>query len=299
VVYVYYQGDFINLWALWLCRLMNIPTVQEACEWWPGTASSKPFNEWIYRNIMFRWSNGAMPISREIQDRIRFLAGPDYPLCRVPVLVDPAEHSALSKEGLNGDLSGPVLFWCGMVDGYKRDVLFLIDAMAELKSNAGQNSLFCIAGPCSEGVRAELLSYASSKGIAAERIVIAGFVSETELWNYCTHADALLMPLWDDDRSLTRFPTKFGQFLAAGRPIVTSRIGEIKYFLTDDTAVFYPPGDAAGLAISLDRLLTNQALGKQLASHATREVLPKVDFRLNASRISNWFSQIYSRFQHA
>jgi glycosyltransferase involved in cell wall biosynthesis len=246
---------------------------------------------------MFRWSNGAMPISHAIEDRIRLLSGLDYPLCRVPVLVDPAENIQKNEE-LDSVLSSPVLLWCGMVDGYKRDVLFLIDAMSELKSPIGQASILRIVGPCSENVRATLLSYASLKNISASRIEIVGFVSDAQLWNYCIHANALLMPLWDDDRSRTRFPTKLGQYLAAGRPIVTARIGEGMYFLNDTTAMFYNQGDSTSLAISLDRLLADPVLGKQLADLATLEVLPKVDFRSNADRISKLFIQIYSKIRH-
>lgn len=300
VVYVYYQGNLINLWVLWLCHLLKIPAVQEACEWWPGTANGTRFNEWMYRHIMFRWSNGAMPISQEIEDHIRNLAGADYPLCRVPVLVDPAENITQSQEAVvNADNSQPVFLWCGMVDGYKRDVLFLIDAMAELKTSAGQNSLLRIVGPCTEKVRTELSSYARTKNISAACIDIVGFVSDNQLWNYCTHADVLLMPLWDDDRSCTRFPTKLGQYLAAGRPIVTVQIGEMKDFLTEETAMFYPPSDAVALAQALDRLLVDPALGERLASRATQEVLPRVSLGPNASRISKWFCKIYSGFRHA
>ena len=288
----------MNLWTLWLCRLLKIPVAQEACEWWPGTPNKNFFTKWMYQSIMFRLSSGALPISKLIEDRILSLAGTAYPLCRIPVLVDPNENDT-KRDRLKSGSSCAVFLWCGMVDGYKRDIIFIIDAMSELKSSVGQKAIFRIVGPCSEKARVDLLSYARLKNISAERMDILGFVSESELWGYCIQADALLMPLWNDDRSFTRFPTKLGQYVTAGRPIVTAQIGEMKHFLTDETAMFYPPGDVTGLALSLDRLLTDPALGKGLASRATLEVLPRVDFRSNASRISKWFCQIYSGFRHA
>ncbi|MBV5328705.1 MAG: glycosyltransferase [Chlorobium sp.] len=290
-VYVYSQGDFINLWTLFLCRLIKIPVAQEVCEWWPGTPRENFFNGWMYRSVMFRWSNGALPISHEIEARIRVLAKPDYPLCLVPVLVDPVEKNTQIEDARH-ESSSPVFLWCGSVDGYQRDVLFLIDALAQLTSAVGKSAVLRIVGPCTENGRAELMAYVRSKNISGERLDIAGFVSEQQLWSYCAQAEALLMPLWDDDRSCTRFPTKLGQYVAAGRPIVTALVGEMKYFLTAENAMFYPSGDAAGLARSLDTLLTNPSLGDRLASNATRDVLPKVDFRSNAKRISQWFQQI-------
>ena len=298
VVYACYQGDVINLWVLWLCRLLKIPVVQEVSEWWPGTSGGSWFNDWMYRHVMFHWSNGALPISHEVEDRIRNLAGPDYPQCRVSVLVDPKENISRSKS-IDGHTnhSRPVLLWCGMVDGYKRDVLFLIDAMAEIKTPAGQNSLLRIVGPCTEKVKTELLAYVQSKNISAACIDIAGFVSDEQLWNDCKQAEVLLMPLWEDDRSATRFPTKFGQYLAAGRPIVTARVGEIRHFLTDETAIFYPAGDAIGLAGALDRLLADPVSGKRIAARAAVAVLPHVDYLSNVPRISGWFSKIYSEYR--
>lgn len=295
VAYICYQGDYLNLWALLLCRLMKIPAAQEACEWWPGTANSMHLNDWMYRRIMFRWSAGAIPISHEIQDRIRSLAGSGYPMCLVPVLVDCEEIGSPSLEYRDAPQKQPVLLWCGMVDGYKRDPLFLIDSLAALKSPVGKSAVLRIAGPCTDSCRNELLSYAASKNISPDRIDIVGYVSDEQLAGYCARAYALLMPLWPDDRSLTRFPTKMGQYLASGRPIVTARVGEIRHFLTGETAMFYPPGDAEGLASSLDRLLSDPNLGKRLADRATREILPRVDIRTNAPLIGSWFARIFSQ----
>lgn len=292
VVYVYYQGNIINLWALWLCSLMRIPVVQEACEWWAGTAYSTFFTRWMYSHIMFRLSNGAMPISHEIEKRIRYLVGFKYSVCRVPVLIDSMENEHL-KKNINDNFESPLLLWCGMVDGYKRDVLFLIDAMAELRSEVGKNSVLRIVGPCTKKTRSELYAHARSKNIATQRLDIVGFVNEVQLWNYCSQANALLLPLWDDDRSCTRFPTKLGQYVAVGRPIVTVHTGELKHFLSDETAVFYEAGNACNLAHALDRLLNDSDWGERIALNATREVLEKVDFRYNALRISDWFREIY------
>jgi len=297
MLYIYYQGDVIDLWALLLGRLLRIPTVQEACEWWPGTDHSNRFVEWSYRRIMFRWSDGAMPISHEIERRIRELAGPRYPTCSVPVLVDPGEKGEHSRSN-EGKPSHPVFVWCGMVDGYQRDVLFLIDGMARLTTPPGSSAALRIVGPCSEKCRTEVVSYARSKGVSAERIEVLGFVSEGELWSHCCQADALLMPLWNDDRSCTRFPTKLGQYVASGRPVVTANVGETRYFLTEDTAVFYGPGDPEGLALALERLLGDRTLSGRIASRATEEVLPRLDFRGNISRISDWFRAVHSRVRH-
>jgi glycosyltransferase involved in cell wall biosynthesis len=293
MVYCYYQGGFMNLWTLLICKLLKIPVVQEVCEWWPGTANETFFIKWMYHQVMFRLSDGALPISKLIEDRILSLAGPKYPLCKIPVLVDPNENGK-SIRRTKTKTSTASLLWCGMVDGYKRDIFFLLDAISKMKSSRGQKAIFKIVGPCSIKARTDLVFYARNKNIPEERIAIVGYVSDSELWEYCMQADALLMPMWEDDRSNTRFPTKLGQYLAAGKPIVTAYVGEIKHFLSSETAIFYKLGDSTSLSLALDFLLDDPFLGISLAACATETVLPKIDYLSNSLRISQWFCKIYS-----
>jgi glycosyltransferase involved in cell wall biosynthesis len=266
--------------------------VQEACEWWPGTENGTAFHAWMYREVMFRLSSGALVISHAIRDRIAAVAEPDYPVCMVPVLVNPEEYPATTGHRSGSGDEAPILLWCGMVDGYIRDVYFLIDALALVRTVRGRAARLRIVGPCSEIGRTKLYAHAEARGIDLARIEIAGFVSDEQLSEYCLQADALLMPLWNDDRSVTRFPTKLGQYLAAGRPIVTAQVGEIPYYLSEQTAVFYAPGNANSLAHALESVLADPVSAEAIAQLGMREVLPKVDCRENAGRIGSWFRNI-------
>jgi glycosyltransferase involved in cell wall biosynthesis len=103
----------------------------------------------------------------------------------------------------------------------------------------------------------------------------AGFVPRTTLLQEYASASVLALPLFDDVQSQSRFPTKLGEYLASGRPVVTNRIGEIPQFLTDGVNAYLPePGDVATFGQAIMRLLedpsTGQALGsagRQVAEH--------------------------------
>ena len=294
VVYCYYQGNGMNLWTLLVCRVLKIPVVQEVCEWWPGTEHETSFSKWMYTKVMFRLSRGALPISKLIEQRIRSVAGPSYKICTVPVLVDP-EENANCGPGPFDRMHQPVFVWCGMVDGYKRDVLFLIDALALLQSEACKKSVLMIIGPCSDSMRSVLLSYADVKHVSRERILIKGYVTDGELWDHCAKAQALLMPMWGDDRSSSRFPTKLGQYLAAQRPVVTCAVGEVSRFLSDDTAFLYTPGDPESLAYALERCMGDPAQVENRVRRATTSVLPRLDYRSYGPSINCFFKDIHKR----
>lgn len=293
-VYLYYQGDLIDAWVLVVCRLLGIPLAQECCEWWPGTAQQTRINHWLYHHLMFHWSSGALAISRLIETRIRTIARPGYPILRVPVLVDADEidqqrHLPPNQAGIDA----PYLFWCGMVDGYRQDPLFLIQVLAKIKPLRSLRPQLVLSGPCSDQCREELLTAADDHGLEAGRVVITGFIDDAELFRLATHATAFLLPLWDDDRSQSRFPTKVGLFAAAGKPVITSEIGEIRYFFSDrHTALFAPPGDVEAWAAQINALLNNEGIRVTMADHVRTDLLPCFEYRQFGQRLKSFFSTL-------
>ena len=64
-------------------------------------------------------------------------------------------------------------------------------------------------------------------------------------------------------------PLKVFEYMAAGRPIVASRIGQIESVLCDgETALLVEPGNAAALAATIASLRAQPALAARLASAA-------------------------------
>ena len=97
---------------------------------------------------------------------------------------------------------------------------------------------------------------AETAGAAGGSWNAGGWAPSTSGWSCpaCCHAPSfssstpaahgLLIPLFDDVRSTARFPTKIGEYLASGRPIVTTAVGEMpRYFEDGVTAFISAPDD--------------------------------------------------------
>ena len=96
-------------------------------------------------------------------------------------------------------------------------------------------------------------------GLAA-RVDLVGYLSRAELLALYERAHALLIPLFDDQRSRARFPTKIGEYLAAARPVVTNSVGEIPRYFTDGVdAIVCPPGDPVAFGRAIADLLSDPA----------------------------------------
>jgi glycosyltransferase involved in cell wall biosynthesis len=88
---------------------------------------------------------------------------------------------------------------------------------------------------------------------------------------------------------LTNFyfsPLKVYEYMAAGLPIVASRVGQLVELLRhEETGLLYPPGDAPALAAALQRLRTDGALRKRLGSAARAIAFQKHTWAAVARRI--------------
>ena len=81
-------------------------------------------------------------------------------------------------------------------------------------------------------------------------------------------------------------PLKVYEYMAAGLPVVASRIGQLTQVLRhEETGLLCPPGDAAALAAALERLRCDPALRKRLGAAARATALKKHTWDAVARRI--------------
>jgi glycosyltransferase involved in cell wall biosynthesis len=81
--------------------------------------------------------------------------------------------------------------------------------------------------------------------------------------------------------------------MAAGRPIVASRLGQIEDVLEDGrSALLVPPGDARALAGALERLTDDRELGARLAAAARADATERHTWRHNARRIADAYAAL-------
>ena len=146
-----------------------------------------------------------------------------------------------------------------------------------------------------QGIRPRFLFVGEGKSEPAIREVIArkglndwirltGFVAD--LPETLAAMDVLLyVPLESDGMSRSLF-----ECLAAGRPVVASRVGVVPEILTDGRdALLVPAGDPIALAQALHRLMESPELS-QVLGRAGRELIER---RYSGARVAERLGEIY------
>ena len=130
----------------------------------------------------------------------------------------------------------------------------------------GLKVTLAIMVPCSAHAAEEMRRAATQCGLRADAdVVITGWISEAARNTRYCQASGLLLPLWDDDRSRTRMPTKLGGKFASGVPVITCPVGDLGRLLTDgETAFLCRPGDVEAFASRMVCAVTDPELAKRI-----------------------------------
>lgn len=113
-------------------------------------------------------------------------------------------------------------------------------------------------------LRGELAQRIEAVGLG-RHIALPGWVEDVPA--YLAQGDVFAFPSFQED-----FPLAVLDAMASGLPIVSSNIdGPNECLVEGETALFVPPGDAAALAMALERLLKDEALRKKLGTNARKE----------------------------
>jgi len=287
VIYLYSQGSLFNAYICLLSSMYKIPVVQEVNEW-PEDLDQFNFKSIIYKSFMFRWAKGAISISDNITAKINKYkpAANKMNILLLPILAD--KNNWLQKDVM----IQKTFLWCGQVDGYFRDVILILKAYANLFAKFPEYKIL-ICGKY-KSITGEIINNSMKDlGLSNGNIILTGYVTDEQLFEYCQTATALISPLWNDQRSSARFPTKIASYLFASRPVLTCKMGETgKYLIDKENALFFEPGDAQGLSNLMEFCIHEKSIADQIGKRGTILAEAEFDFRRHADGLDNFFKSI-------
>jgi glycosyltransferase involved in cell wall biosynthesis len=196
--------------------------------------------------------------AEELADRF----GPRRAIAVVPDGARLAADRAFRWSGPRHDR--PVVAYAGHLYPWK-GVDTLIEALAQVPEVDGR----IVGGHPREGDLARLTALAAARGLGG-RIQFTGLLPPQDVAGAIAAADILVLPNTATEVS-ARYtsPLKLFEYLAAGRPIVASRLPALTEVLEDGVnALLVAPGDPAALAEAIRRLAGDPALALRLAARA-------------------------------
>ena len=139
-----------------------------------------------------------------------------------------------------------------------------------------------------DGPLRRLVDEAVDRHGLAGRVCRTGLVPHTDMPAYLAACDVLVSPhgRQADGGEFFGSPTKLFEYMAAGRPIVASAVGQIADVLVDEqSALLVPPDDPEALCRAIVRLVDDACLRVRLGLAARETAEERHTWRQNAERV--------------
>jgi glycosyltransferase involved in cell wall biosynthesis len=251
---LYYSPEhYIFVLTAWLtARLFRVPFIGERTEY-PYTGSgfrqATPARK-CFESFVYRCFDGYIVISDFLVEYVRPRLRPNAWLLRVPIVVDTAPFRAAAAAHAPEKIVG----YCGVLED---EAQTLLSTFAHAVHDLSDWRLLVIAN-ASEAEQRAYTALAHAVGIG-DRLILAIQVGRREMPSTLARAAVMVLPRASGFFSTAGFPTKLGEYLASGRPVVVTATGDIPNYLIDgDNAYLVPPDDHAAFAERLRYVLTHQ-----------------------------------------
>jgi glycosyltransferase involved in cell wall biosynthesis len=117
-----------------------------------------------------------------------------------------------------------------------------------------------------------------------------GLVAHAEVPRLLAAADVAVVPYPPMETDLWLSPLKLFEYLAAGKAVIASAVGQLTEVIQDGSnGLLVPPGDVPAMAAALERLLGDSALRSQLGQQAREDAVRKHSWERYLSRLERVF----------
>lgn len=215
----------------------------------------------IYRHIYiksFELFNGIVVITRELARYYSRILKTANSIFLLPMTVDMDRFPVTEEVDV-------APYFCCVFGVHNRDcildTIIAFDSFTQLTSDKSL-SLMLIGDFDNLKNGEKVREYLNASSIAS-RIVFTGRISSEDVIQYLIRATALITTPRAYESG--GFPTKLGEYLASGRPVIATEVGEVPDFLTNlKDCLLVKPGDIEGIAKNMLFISTNPAAASEI-----------------------------------
>jgi glycosyltransferase involved in cell wall biosynthesis len=242
-----------------LCRKEKILLFHERTEYPYLNATSllKRLNLFLYLNIFIPQCDHIFVIStalREFFSTLPKVKRGNVPVSILNMLVE-ADRYQISNEIEAIPYKDAV--YVGTMYGDKDGVYNLIRAFGLIMDKIPEARLILVGDDKRKAQMAKVIS--ALKSITdRSRVVFTGAINRMDVINKINNSYCLALARPDNIQAKFGFPTKLGEYLTTGRPVVVTAVGDIPLFLNDgDNAFIAEPDNIQSFASKLEECFSN------------------------------------------
>lgn len=187
----------------------------------------------------------------------------------INMTVDPRRFISLKKQWVDNKY----VAYCGTASNNKDGVDELIKAFAIIAHQYDDIKLMIIGKTPSKVDESGNLALIERLGIK-DKVIFTGIVESERMPQLLKNAEVLALARPDSLQAKCGFPTKLGEYLLTGNPVVVTKVGDIPKFLVhEESALLANQRDPKDFAKKIKWVLDNPVLAKKIGENGAKLAL--------------------------
>ena len=272
------------------CKLRGLKIYRELCEYpLPDkTGWCISIKRFFALHIFFKWYSGFLVISHSLKELAEKYGSNKSKIIEVPILVQPN----VSNEKYVGER--PYIFHGGTLLERKDAIVTTIEAFGIACRELNYSIDFILAGPKSPHI--DEINKIVNKYNIQQNIKILPPQNYETITKYQNGASLCVLNKHDNLQNRNGFSTKLGEVLMSETPVVTTYVGEAKYYLKDgESAYFAKSSSAVNVAEKIVYAFKHIDISKSIALKGKEIAINEFNYKKYGLILSAVFNSIYEK----
>lgn len=267
--------------------------ISELCEYPYGTGkkSMKTNNQRKYAlKKVFPLFDGVVAISENLLELAKRYCSKQCVIIKVPILVDYEKYDLQDNSSLS---KTPFIFHSGTLTEQKDGVLGMIEAFGIAVGQTDKNIQFVLAGKKENSPCYKQINNLIEKYNIQDRVHFTGYLTFDKLKKPLSEASLVILNKYPTEQNHYGFSTKLGEYLAAGKPIIITRVGEAMNWLSDGiNAYIIDSNNTSLLANAIVNAFENVEERKRIGQQAKLLCKESFDYRVYEKKMYDFLTTI-------
>lgn len=243
--------------------------ISELCELPYGTGKETPSaikgRNYEYQHLFPRY-DGIIAISDALVKLAKQYCSPKCVVEKVPILVD---YEKYDLEDHSKEAEYPYIFHSGTLFEQKDGILGMIEAFGKATKRLSIPLHFISTGQKEKSPHYDDIEKLIEKYQIQDRIHFVSYLSNEELREALSKASLVIINKYPTQQNVYCFSTKLGEYMAAGKPIIITKVGEAMNWLSSGKdCLMVEPNNKEQLVESIKYVFEHPEIAKDLGREA-------------------------------
>jgi glycosyltransferase involved in cell wall biosynthesis len=285
--------DVRNFWRIpiyILCKIRKTKVVYELNEH-PLVFSTK-FKYFFEKHFIFKMFDGFIVISENLKFLLNNFKKKDCLILKVPI-INEIKKNNLDSIVINSIMQKKFILHSGGLIESKEGISTILKSIHLVNNNSDFELNIYFTGHLSNSIDKDFISNTIIKLGLSNHVKFLGYLNDIELYNYQFNSILFLLIKPNNLQNNYCFPTKLGEYMTIGKPIIATNVGEYMNYLTNDfNSLIVANDDPVLIANNIIKVLRDNKLYNNLGINAKYTSNFYFNYKIHARNINSFFFEI-------